>query len=170
MPPEDAVVAMVWGQSVDGRIGRDGAIPWHVPEDLARFRDLTTGATVVMGRLTWESLPARARPLPGRRNVVLTRDPAFRAPGAELAHDVAGALALAGGGPTWVMGGTRVYEAFAPVAVRCEVTDVDVVVGPGAAAPDLGPGWTETARAPVTGWATSRTGIRYRFRTLVRDG
>jgi hypothetical protein len=66
-------VGLIWAQSTSGVIGRDGGIPWHVPEDLARFKELTLGHTVVMGRRTWESLPARFRPLPGRRNVVVSR-------------------------------------------------------------------------------------------------
>lgn len=161
---------MVWGQSADGRIGRGGTIPWHVPEDLARFRALTTGATVVMGRRTWDSLPERFRPLPDRRNVVLTRDLRFTAPGAEVVHDVVAALALADGAPTWVVGGTQVYEAFERLASRCEVTDVDVVVGDGTPAPRLGGGWTQVAREPAQGWLVSRAGPRYRFRTLRRAG
>ena len=71
--------ALVWAQSTAGVIGRDGGIPWRLPEDLTRFKRLTLGHTVIMGRLTWDSLPATVRPLPGRRNMVLTRDPQFAA-------------------------------------------------------------------------------------------
>ena len=67
-------VGLIWAQSTSGVIGRDGTIPWHLPEDLARFKQVTMGHTVVMGRRTWDSLPARFRPLPGRRNIVLTRN------------------------------------------------------------------------------------------------
>ncbi len=77
-------LGLVWAQSTSGVIGRDGGIPWHVPEDMAHFKQLTAGCTVVMGRRTWESLPARFRPLPGRRNVVLTRQSGYRAEGAEV--------------------------------------------------------------------------------------
>ena len=76
-------IGLIWAQSTSGVIGRGGAIPWSLPEDLARFKSLTMGHTVVMGRRTWESLPARFRPLPGRRNVVLTRNPSYRADGAD---------------------------------------------------------------------------------------
>lgn len=69
------MIGLVWAQSANGVIGRDGTLPWHLPEDLKHFRALTTGATVLMGRRTWESLPPRFRPLPGRRNVVLSRTP-----------------------------------------------------------------------------------------------
>lgn len=77
-------IELVWAQSLSGVIGRDNAIPWRVPEDMARFKELTMGHTVLMGRLTWESLPAKFRPLPGRRNVVLSRDPGYVAEGAEV--------------------------------------------------------------------------------------
>jgi dihydrofolate reductase len=81
-------VGLIWAQSTSGVIGRDGTIPWHLPEDLARFKTLTMGHTVVMGRRTWDSLPARFRPLPGRRNVVLTRNRGFDAPGAEVVGSI----------------------------------------------------------------------------------
>ena len=74
-------VGLVWAQAANGVIGDRGTLPWHLPEDLARFKALTMGATVVMGRATWDSLPASVRPLPGRRNVVLTRRPDWRQPG-----------------------------------------------------------------------------------------
>ena len=89
-------VGMVWAQARGGVIGADGGLPWHLPEDLALFRRLTTGSTVVMGRRTWESLPERFRPLPGRANVVLTSDPAWSADGAQRAGSVGDVLAAHG--------------------------------------------------------------------------
>ena len=80
-------VGVVWAQSTSGVIGRGGDIPWRVPEDLVRFKQVTLGHTVVMGRRTWDSLPAAVRPLPGRRNVVLSRQPDFEANGAEVFLD-----------------------------------------------------------------------------------
>ena len=77
-------LTLIWAQSSSGVIGRGNSIPWHVPEDMARFKELTMGHTVIMGRTTWESLPARFRPLPGRRNVVLTRHADYVADGAEV--------------------------------------------------------------------------------------
>ena len=79
-------VGLIWAQSTSGVIGRDGTIPWSLPEDMAHFKRLTMGHTVVMGRRTWESLPVRFRPLPGRRNVVVSRNPDYRAEGAEVVH------------------------------------------------------------------------------------
>jgi len=119
-------VGMVWAQARDGVIGRDGGLPWHLPEDLALFRQLTTGGTVVMGRRTWESLPERFRPLPGRTNVVLTSDRGWSADGARTAASVE--QVLADHGSFWVIGGGEVYAAFLPHADRLVVTDVDTVV------------------------------------------
>lgn len=87
---------MIWAQARDGAIGRDGVMPWHLPEDLAHFRSVTTGAPVVMGRRTWESLPERFRPLPARRNIVVTRDPVYDAPGASVVFSLEDALAMLG--------------------------------------------------------------------------
>ncbi|MFC4616096.1 dihydrofolate reductase [Cellulomonas algicola] len=160
---------LVWAQTPAGVIGADGRIPWHVPEDQARFRRLTTGHAVVMGRATWQSLPPRVRPLPGRRNVVLSRDPAFTAPGAEVARSFADALALVGDDETWVIGGRAVLDAALPVADRAEVTLVDLDVPGDTDAPRLDPGeWREQDPDDTTGrWQTSGD-VRFRYRTWVR--
>jgi dihydrofolate reductase len=152
-------VALIWAQSRDGVIGADGGLPWHLPEDLALFRRLTTGSTVVMGRRTWESLPDRFRPLPGRTNVVLTSDPDWSADGARRASSVA--QVLAGHDSFWVIGGGAVYTAFLPHADRLVVTDVDVAVAGDTWAPVLGPEWRRVARTPEEGWSVSSSGPRY---------
>lgn len=158
----------IWAQSADGVIGHGGGLPWSLPEDLARFRRMTAGAVVVMGRTTWESLPAAYRPLPGRENVVLSRR-GLVAPGATVVPDLAAALAVVGDRPAWVVGGAQVYEALLDRVTRAEVTDVDVVVGRGVRAPTLGDDWRLLATDPADGgWHASRTGLRYRFRTLER--
>ena len=100
-------VGLVWAQAHDGVIGADGGMPWHVPEDLAHFRAVTGSSDVVMGRRTWESLPPRFRPLPGRRNIVVTRSAEWSADGAERAASLDQALALADGDDVWVIGGGR---------------------------------------------------------------
>jgi dihydrofolate reductase len=112
-----------------GVIGRDGGIPWRIREDMARFRTLTTGHPVVMGRTTWDSLPDRYRPLPGRRNFVLTRNPAWGADGAERVASVEDALdALGGADRVFVIGGAEVYAAALPLADELELTEVDLDV------------------------------------------
>jgi dihydrofolate reductase len=152
-------VGLIWAQSRNGVIGADGQLPWHLPEDMALFRDLTIGGTVVMGRRTWESLPARFRPLPGRTNVVLTSDAQWSADGASRAGSVD--EVLAGHRDLWVIGGGVVYTAFLPHADRLVVTEVDTVVDGDTWAPVIGDEWQRVARTPDDGWADSRTGLRY---------
>jgi dihydrofolate reductase len=154
-------VGLIWAQARGGVIGARGRLPWHLPEDLQLFRELTTGTTVVMGRRTWESLPERFRPLPGRRNVVLTTDRSWTADGAERAGGVAEVLARDEAGDLWVIGGGRVYAAFLPHAERVVVTDVDACVDGDTWAPELGPEWARASRTPETGWSASATGLGY---------
>jgi len=151
---------MVWAQAVGGVIGAGGALPWHLPEDLRLFRALTLGSTVVMGRRTWESLPPRFRPLPGRRNVVLSTslDPAT--PGAEVVRSVDEVLALTD--DLWVIGGGAVYATFLPHADEVVVTEVDTDLPGDTWAPPLGPDWELGTRLPADGWAGSDGGLRFR--------
>ncbi|GFG76387.1 dihydrofolate reductase [Mycobacterium botniense] len=152
-------VGLIWAQSTSGVIGRGGGIPWRLPEDQARFKALTIGHTVVMGRGTWESLPDRVRPLPGRRNVVLSRRADYVADGAEVVGTLGEALT---DGETWVIGGAQIYALAMPLATRCEVTEVGIDLPPedgDALAPALDPTWVG-----VTGeWRVSSSGLRYRF-------
>jgi len=118
------VVALVVAHSANRVIGRDGGLPWRLPGDLARFRALTTGQTVVMGRRTYESLPDAFRPLPDRRNVVLTSQPGYRADGAEVVRDLDTAL----GAPCFVIGGGEVYAQALPHAQRVYATELEADV------------------------------------------
>lgn len=163
-------LALVWAQSPDRVIGRDGALPWRVPEDLARFRALTSGHPVLMGRATWESLPARFRPLPGRDNLVLSRTPGYEADGAQVLASLDEALELVAGRDAWVIGGGALYASALAHADRLEVTEVDVEVEGDAFAPEIDPArWTRAASDPSEGWHTSDVdGVRYRFTTYVR--
>ena len=168
-------IALIWAEAAGGVIGNDGGIPWRLPEDLARFRELTSGATVVMGRRTWESLPERFRPLPDRRNVVVTRQAGWQAPGAEVAHSVEEALRGQAEAATeetaeetiWVMGGGDIYRQALPEADRLEITEVDLEVDGDTLAPAIGDGWRRTV-TPASGWLESKSGLRYRFATLTR--
>ncbi|WP_132993592.1 dihydrofolate reductase [Gordonia zhaorongruii] len=154
-------VSLVWAQDRAGAIGKGNTIPWRVPEDMAHFKEVTGGGAVIMGRKTWESLPAKVRPLPGRRNVVITRNPVFEAPGAEVTDDVASALDLVGGTAS-IMGGGEIYAAAMSLATRLRITEIDVRVdGADAFAPDVDPGlWEPTAEGE---WLYSSTGTLYRF-------
>ncbi|MBP2453023.1 dihydrofolate reductase [Mycolicibacterium lutetiense] len=154
-------LALIWAQSSTGVIGRDNGIPWRLPEDQARFKQLTLGQTVVMGRRTWESLPAKVRPLPGRRNVVITRNPGYVAEGAEVLTGLDDVFR------GWVIGGAQIYAQALPFADRCEVTEIDIDLPTAegdAMAPTLDDSWT---RVPGD-WLTSSSGLRYRFCSYVR--
>ncbi len=106
-----------------GAIGRNGRLPWHLPADLRRFKALTVGHTVLMGRRTMESI---GRPLPGRRNLVLSRRAASELPeGMERVGSPEEALQRAGAGTLWVIGGEQIYRLFLPLAERLEITEVD---------------------------------------------
>ena len=160
-------VSLIWAQARDGVIGADGALPWHLPEDLKLFRERTTGSTVVMGRRTWESLPDRFRPLPGRINVVLTSDPGWAADGARCAASVDEVLEE--NDSVWVIGGGAVYAAFLPHADRLVVTDVDLLVDGDTWAPAIGSDWRRVARTPAEGWSTSSSGLRYAVSEYARE-
>ena len=168
-------IGLIWAQSQGGVIGRDGGMPWHVPEDLAHFKAVTLGCPVLMGRKTWESLPPRFRPLPGRANIVVTHRDDWSAQGAERAASVDDALALAVAGDppwVWVIGGAELFRQVLPRAARLEVTELrapgggDVVeVEPGdATAPPVDPAqWHASHVEPADGWLASRSGLEYRF-------
>ncbi len=134
---------LIYARAENGIIGRDNTLPWRIPADLKRFKALTMGKPMIMGRKTFESFP---RPLPGRRHIVLTRDTAWHAEGAEPVHTVAGALAAAGNGEVAVIGGAEIYAQFLPVANRVELTEVHAAYEGDTHMPALGPEWRETAR------------------------
>lgn len=158
-----AAVGLVWAEARGGVIGADGGMPWHVPEDLAHFKAVTLGSPVVMGRRTWESFPDRFRPLPGRRNIVVTRDGGWSAQGAERADSLPAALDAAGDGRVWVIGGGALFREAISRADLLEVTEIDLAVDGDTFAPSR-EGWTTIEQGQ---WETSRTGIRHRFLRLV---
>ena len=113
----------------NGVIGRDGAIPWQIPEDMRHFRELTIGHPVVMGRRTWDSLPDRFRPLPGRRNIVVTRNPDWHADGAVRAGSLGEALELVEDSDrVFVIGGAQLYADALPLADELLITEIDAGV------------------------------------------
>lgn len=114
-------ITIIVARAQNGVIGRDGKLPWHIPADLKRFKALTMGSVMVMGRRTFDSLPGL---LPGRRHVVLTRSPDWSAAGAEVARDVDEALALAGDERVTVIGGADIFTLFLPLAGQIELTEV----------------------------------------------
>ena len=137
-------ITLVVARADNGVIGRGGGLPWRIPADLKRFKALTLGTPMIMGRRTFDSLPGL---LPGRRHIVLTRDPVWRADGAEVAHTPDAALALAGDGAVSVIGGADVFALFLPHASRIELTEVHADIDGDTVMPDpRGPDWIETAR------------------------
>ena len=122
-------------------------MPWRLPEDMAHFKAVTMGRPVIMGRKTWESVPPKFRPLPGRRNIVVTRQAGWQEPGAERVSSLQEALAsCAGEELAWVIGGAQIYALAEPLADLAEVTEIEQDFEGDAHAPQLGPDWHETRR------------------------
>lgn len=162
-------LGMIWAQAHDRVIGRDNDLPWHLPEDLRHFRNTTAGDAVVMGRRQWESLPEKIRPLPGRRNVVLTRNPEFEAPGAEVVESLPAALELVADEDAWICGGAQVYEAAIDHADLLVVTEIDHAVEGDTYAPPIGPEWQVVEQDPDDGgWHAAENGMRFRILTYRR--
>lgn len=157
LPLELPWVGLIWAEAAGGVIGASGTMPWHVPEDLAHFKQITLTAPVVMGRKTWDSLPERFRPLPDRENIVITRQLGWTSDGARRAADVADAVR--GLEKVWIIGGAEIFAQVIGQADRLEVTELDLEVDGDAYAPSKD-GWRLVDEGE---WQTSRTGIRFRF-------
>ena len=159
-------INLIYARAANGVIGKNNAMPWHLPEDLAHFKRLTQGWPVIMGRKTWDSLPARFRPLPGRTNVVITRQPDWADSGAHTATSLADALAQCSQSEeVWIIGGAQIYAQAEPLAVRAEVTEIAQNFDGDAHAPALSPAWRETARSAHV----SDKGLSFSFVTLERS-
>ncbi|ACQ81110.1 Dihydrofolate reductase [Beutenbergia cavernae DSM 12333] len=168
------MIGMIWAQAHDGVIGARGTVPWHVPEDFAHFKATTRGHAVVMGRATWDSLPDRYRPMPERRNVVVTRQVDWSADGAERAGSIPDALERCAAEPeTWIMGGAQIYAEAMPYADTLVVTQLDLALDVEGApdvvhAPPIGPEWRIATDTWDGTWQTSRTGVRWQVHQYVR--
>jgi dihydrofolate reductase len=155
-------LGLIYARARNGVIGKDGVLPWHMPEDLAHFKRLTLGCPVIMGRKTWHSLPERFRPLPGRLNIVVTHQAAWRADGAATASSLEQAIAQASGQPlVWIIGGGQLFAQVMPLAQVAEITEIDADFEGDVMAPPLGPEWQETARERHV----AASGIPYSFVT-----
>ncbi len=160
-------LGLIFACARNGVIGRGGDMPWHLPEDLAHFKRVTLGQPVIMGRKTWDSIPARFRPLPGRDNWVITRQTDWHSPGARVAHSLPEALAqLPEDSLPWVMGGGEIYAQALPLANHAVVTEIDLTVDDGDTfAPQFGPEWVEVSRESHV----SATGLAYDFVRLQKN-
>ena len=140
-------VFLIYARAANGTIGKDSTMPWHLPADLKHFKKLTMGHPMIMGRRTYESFGA---PLPGRRHIVMTRDADWSGPQAEIARSVGEALDMAArdndSGAIAIVGGAEIYALFQPIASRVEMTEICEEIDGDTHVPDLGDGWTETAR------------------------
>ncbi|MET3496064.1 dihydrofolate reductase [Variovorax boronicumulans] len=162
-------INLIYARAANGTIGANGTIPWHLPEDMAHFKQQTAGAPVIMGRKTWDSLPPRFRPLPGRQNIVVTRQAGWQAEGAQPVGSLAQALSLceqAKSPEVWVIGGAQIYAEAEPLAQRAVVTEIARDYEGDAHAPTLdGAAWRETQR---TSHVSAKDGLDYSFVTLER--
>ena len=160
------VLALIAAHARDRVIGIDNRMPWHLPEDMKFFRETTRGKPVIMGRKTWESLPDAFRPLPGRANIVVSRNPGFEAPGARVTASLAEALAAAGDAEiAFVIGGAELYRQALPIADRLLLTEIDQDYPGDAFFPAFtAEDWSEASRAPQT----SASGLPFAFVTYER--
>jgi len=159
---------LIYARAANGVIGKQGRLPWHLPEDLAHFKRTTLGCPVIMGRKTWDSLPPKFRPLPGRANVVITRQDDWCVDGVLTADSLQTAMDLCASQPdVWVIGGAQIYAQALPLASTVEVTEIELEVEGDAFAPPLGSEWTSTRRESHV----STTGVAFHFVTYARtDG
>ncbi len=163
-------INLIYARARNGVIGRNNTLPWHLPEDLAHFKRLTAGCPVIMGRKTWDSLPPRFRPLPGRRNLVVTRQRHWSADGAIATLSLQHALDLcAASNPTaaevWITGGAELYAQASALAHRAVVTELAQDFEGDAFAPQLGLGWVETGREDHQ----SNNGMQFAFVTYINN-
>jgi dihydrofolate reductase len=156
---------LIFARARHGVIGHNNTLPWHLPEDLAHFKQTTLGQPVVMGRKTWESLPPKFRPLPGRTNIVVTRQTDWHAEGAVVAHSMEEAIKQCpANAQVWVIGGAEVYAQAMPWATRAVVTEIDADFEGDAFAPSFDATWQETTRSNHV----AANGLAYSLVTLIR--
>lgn len=158
---------LIFARAANGVIGKDGTMPWRLPEDMAHFKRTTMDAPVIMGRKTWDSILPKYRPLVGRENIVVTRQSGWQAAGVVTVHSLEEAIAHCARGAdrhpdVWVMGGAQIYAQALPLAHTAAVTEIEAVFEGDAFAPEFGPQWKEVARERHR----SATGLDYSFVTL----
>lgn len=148
---------LIFARSRNGVIGNNNSLPWHLPEDLAHFKRVTAGKTVIMGRKTWDSIPAAFRPLPGRQNMVLTDNPDWSEAGAVKVDSLEQAVRQAGDSECWVIGGASLYEQALPFATAAWVTEIDQEFEGDTCAPTFGREWHKCSHRQYV----SSTGLGY---------
>jgi dihydrofolate reductase len=164
-------INLIWAQAHHRVIGKDGKMPWHLPEDLAHFKRTTLGCPVIMGRKTWDSLPAKFRPLPGRMNVVISSEASTRENlsknGCQPAQNLREALLIceqSGSSAVWVIGGAQIYAQALPLAHKLVITEIDAAIEGDAFAPELDASW----RPAQSESHISSTGLKFSFTTYLK--
>jgi dihydrofolate reductase len=162
-------INLIWAQAHHRVIGKDGRMPWHLPADLAHFKRTTLGCPVIMGRKTWDSIPPKFRPLPGRANIVLTRQTDWHQDGVQRSSNLREALSWCEQispqpAAVWVIGGAQIYAQALPLADTVVVTEIDAEFAGDAFAPQLGTEWREIQRESHPG----TTALAYSFVTYSR--
>ena len=143
-------IGLIWAQARNRVIGKNGVMPWHLPEDLAHFKRVTLNHPVIMGRKTWDSIPPKFRPLPGRTNIVVTRQADWHEKGAQRSSSLREALQQCeNSNQVWVIGGAQIYAQALPLADELVVTEIDAAFDGDAHAPAIGPDWREVARERI---------------------
>ena len=166
-----AGIGLIWAQTTSGVIGKDGDMPWNLPEDMKHFTKVTSGHPVIMGRKTWLSFPEKYRPLPNRTNIVITRQDGWgetpEAEGAVVVKSLDDALLESQFAPgfeaVWIVGGGEIFEQSTELANVAVVTTIDVEADGDTQAPELDDAWEPGASVPGEGWLTAANGTRYRF-------
>ena len=161
---------LIYARARNGVIGKQGVLPWHLPEDLAHFKRTTLGYPVIMGRKTWDSIPPQFRPLPGRTNVVITRQQDWKATGCQPANTLPDALSICEQNQprpeqVWVIGGAQIYAETLTLAHKLVVTEIDADFEGDAFAPNVDSTWRETAREAHV----SKNGLAFSLVTYIRD-
>ena len=155
-------IGLIWAQARNRVIGKNGVMPWHLPEDLAHFKRVTLNHPVIMGRKTWDSIPPKFRPLPGRTNIVVTRQADWHEKGAQCSSSLREALQQCeNSNQVWVIGGAQIYAQALPLADELVVTEIDADFDGDAHAPALSAEWRAVARDPVV----AASGLRLAFVT-----
>jgi dihydrofolate reductase len=162
-------INLIWAQAHHRVIGKNGTMPWHLPADLAHFKRTTLGCPVIMGRKTWDSIPPKFRPLPGRANIVLTRQTDWYHDGVQSSGDLRDALSWCEQispqpAAVWVIGGAQIYTQALPLAHTVVVTEIDAEFAGDAFAPQLGTEWREIQRESHA----SAAALAYSFVTYSR--
>jgi dihydrofolate reductase len=162
-------ISLIWAQANKRVIGKGNTIPWQLPEDMAHFKDQTWGKTVLMGANTWRSLPERFRPLPGRKNIVISSKEAAAYPGAKVYNDLSKALGEHEQEELWIIGGGLIYADTIKLATKLVVTEININIDGDTVAPEIDDKIWQLDEAENSSWLMAKNGSQYRYLTYVRS-